>query len=282
MRIPGSYADIVPRVLSGVVLAALGLVAVLLGGWWFRAAVFLVIAAIVWELGRMLASAPDVGAPGQGGAVAVPGAVPALGPNVLRVAAAVTAALVVGVATIDPGPGLVLLAVPSLLVLTLPVPHRRVVAAYLLLVCVGGAGFLSLREGFGALWLIWLVLVVVGSDVAGYFAGRTFGGPKLWPRVSPKKTWSGTVAGWAVALALGLAFLWPLQQGWSFVALTLFVCIAGQAGDIAESALKRRVGVKDSSQLIPGHGGVTDRFDAMLAAALAFHLAALAGLVAQG
>lgn len=272
MRIPGRYADIVPRVLSGVVLAALGLVAVLLGGWWFRAAVFLVIAAIVWELGRMLA--PGEHAPGDGG--------PARGPNAVRGAAAAVAALVVGVATIDPGPGLVLLAVPSALVLTLPVPHRRAVAAYLLLVCVGGAGFVGLREGFGALWLLWLVLVVVGSDVAGYFAGRTFGGPKLWPRVSPKKTWSGTVAGWAVALAVGVAFLWPLGQGAGFVALTLAICIAGQAGDIAESALKRRVGVKDSSQLIPGHGGVMDRFDAMLGAAVAFHLAALAGLVAQG
>ena len=279
MRIPGSYADIVPRVLSGVVLAALGLASVLLGGWWFRAAVFLVIAAIVWELGRMLASAQDERGPDEHG----PGdGRPAPGPNVLRVAAAATAALVVGVATIDPGAGLVLLAVPSALVLTLPLPHRRAVAAYLLLVCVGGAGFLGLREGFEALWLLWLVLVVVGSDVAGYFAGRTFGGPKLWPRVSPKKTWSGTVAGWAVALALALAFLWPLGQGAGFVVLTLAICIAGQAGDIAESALKRRVGVKDSSQLIPGHGGVMDRFDAMLGAAVAFHLAALAGLVAQG
>lgn len=262
MRIPGSYGDIVPRVLSGVVLAGLGLAAVLLGGWWFRAAVFLAVAAMVWELGRMLG--------------------PVVSDRLVQIGAVAVGALVIGAAGVDHGPALLLLAVPALLVLTLPAPHRLAVAGYLLLVCVGGHGFVLVREGFGVLWLVWLVLVVVGSDVAGYFAGRALGGPKLWPRVSPNKTWSGTLAGWAVAVALGLAFLWPLGQGAGLVLLSLALCIAGQAGDIAESALKRRVGVKDSSQLIPGHGGVMDRFDAMLGAAVAFQLAALAGLVAQG
>jgi phosphatidate cytidylyltransferase len=156
------------------------------------------------------------------------------------------------------------------------------VAAYLALAGVAGLGLIALRDGFGALWLLWLVLVVIASDVAGYFAGRLIGGPKLWPQVSPKKTWSGTVAGWLLALAVGAAFMPLLGQGAAFLELTLWVCIAGQAGDIAESALKRHVGVKDSSHLIPGHGGVMDRFDAMLGAAVAFQLAALAGLVPQG
>ena len=262
MRIPGNYTDIVPRVLSGVVLAGLGLLAVLLGGWWFRAAVFVAVAAMVWELGRMLA--------------------PVITARMAQLGAVAAGALVLGAAGVDHGPALLLLAVPALLVLTVPAAHRLPVAGYLLLVCLGGHGLLLLREGFGVLWLVWLALVVVGSDVAGYFVGRALGGPKLWPRVSPNKTWSGTLAGWAVAVALGLAFMWPLGQGVGLVLLSLALCIAGQAGDIAESALKRRVGVKDSSQLIPGHGGVMDRFDAMLGAAVAFQLAALVGLVAQG
>ena len=262
MRVPGSYADIVPRVISGAVLAVLGLAAIALGGWWFRAVVGVLTAAMAWELGRMLA--------------------PVLSPRLLPVAAAATGALVVGASTVDPLPALVLLAVPPLLVLTLPAEHRLPVAGYLAVVMLGAHGMLTLREGFGMLWLVWLVLVVIGSDVAGYFVGRALGGPKLWPRVSPKKTWSGTLAGWAVALVLGLAFLLPLGQGAGLLVLSLAVCIAGQAGDIGESALKRRVGVKDSSQLIPGHGGVMDRFDAMLGAAVAFQLAAIAGLVAQG
>jgi len=262
VRVPGTYADVVPRVLSGVVLGLVGLAAVLLGGWWFRAAVFVVVAAIAWELARMLA--------------------PVVGPGVARIGAVLTGGVVVGAAELAPEAAVALLLVPALLVLTLPAPHRLPVAGYLALACLGAYGFLMLREGFGVLWLLWLALVVIGSDVAGYFAGRALGGPKLWPRVSPKKTWSGTLAGWGTALAVGLAFLWPLGQGAGFLLLTLLVCIAGQAGDIAESALKRRVGVKDSSQLIPGHGGVMDRFDAMLGAAVAFKLAALAGLVAQG
>lgn len=261
MRIPGAYADIVPRVLSGVVLAGLGLAATLLGGWWFRAAVFVVIAAIAWELGRMLAPSLPARAAQLGG--------------VLAGAAVVAAAAL-------PAPWGALVVVPAVLALAVPAPHRRPVAAYLALACYGGLGFLALREGLGVAWLLWFVLVVIGSDVAGYVAGRALGGPKLWPRVSPKKTWSGTLAGWAAAVLLGLAFMVPLGQGPGLVLLSLAVCIAGQAGDIAESALKRRVGVKDSSQLIPGHGGVMDRFDAMLGAAAAFQLAAALGLVASG
>ncbi|MBV7379498.1 phosphatidate cytidylyltransferase [Maritimibacter dapengensis] len=119
-----------------------------------------------------------------------------------------------------------------------------------------------------------LVGIVVISDVAGYFAGRAFGGPKFWPKISPKKTWSGTVAGWIGAGIFGAILgpsvveLTPLVAG--IVAMVL--AFAGQMGDIAESWMKRRAGVKDSSSLIPGHGGVLDRLDALVA------VAALAGV----
>jgi phosphatidate cytidylyltransferase len=98
---------------------------------------------------------------------------------------------------------------------------------------------------------------------AEFWAGR-----KFWPRVSPKKTWSGTVAGWVGAAGVGLAF-WAAGQGSAaLVWVSPLVAFAGQMGDIAESAIKRRAGVKDSSGLIPGHGGLMDRFDALAFAAI--------------
>ena len=137
-------------------------------------------------------------------------------------------------------------------------------------------GLILLRGSYGLTFVLWLVSVVIASDVAGYFAGRVLGGPKFWPRVSPKKTWSGTVAGWVLAALVGAAFAFWGGMPWLVVPVSAVLAFAGQMGDIAESAIKRHVGVKDSSNLIPGHGGVLDRFDAMIAvAALALVLAYL-------
>src|SRR6056297_1351532 len=138
-------------------------------------------------------------------------------------------------------------------------------------------GVLMDEAGLG--WIAWLVLVVVVSDVAGYFAGRMLGGPKFWPRVSPKKTWSGTLAGWVGAGLVGLLMSEPLMAGAGLVVVSMLVGFAGQLGDIAESAIKRRCGVKDSSDLIPGHGGVLDRFDAMLGASAMVMVLWLASLM---
>lgn len=255
----GKLPDLVPRAASAVAMAAAGLAALWLGGWWFRLLVGAIVGLIVWELGRMLAPAVS-----RGAAV---------------VAGVGVAALVLASAVVPAWAAAVLLVLPAAGALAVPARHRVGVAGYLLLVCLAGSALLLLREAFGLAWVLWLVLVVIASDIAAYFAGRLIGGPKLWPRVSPKKTWSGTVAGWLAALAVGLAFLVPLEAGAGLLALSVLVAMAGQAGDIVESALKRRVGVKDSSALIPGHGGVMDRFDAMLAAACAFQLAVWAGLV---
>ena len=100
------------------------------------------------------------------------------------------------------------------------------------------------------------------------FAGRIFGGPKFWPRFSPKKTWSGTVAGWIAAAGIGLIFLRISTAGIDLLWISALLAFASQLGDIAESAIKRQAGVKDSSNLIPGHGGLMDRFDGLLGAAL--------------
>ncbi|GGC69433.1 phosphatidate cytidylyltransferase [Chelatococcus reniformis] len=112
--------------------------------------------------------------------------------------------------------------------------------------------------------LLWMFAVVWTTDVAAFFTGRRLGGPKLWPRVSPKKTWSGFVGGTFAGTLAGTATLvW--FGGWAPSALLVLASAAasvvGQGGDLAESALKRHFGVKDSSRVIPGHGGFMDRLD---------------------
>lgn len=138
------------------------------------------------------------------------------------------------------------------------------------LLLIAGQGLLALRLGdSGMAAVLWLILVVVASDTSGYFAGRILGGPKFWPRVSPKKTWSGTAAGWLGAAAVGAAFWAMGLAGAELILVSPLVAFAGQMGDIVESWAKRRAGVKDASNLIPGHGGVMDRFDALIGATLA-------------
>ena len=122
---------------------------------------------------------------------------------------------------------------------------------------------------------VWLIAVVVATDVAGCFVGKTIGGPKFWPRVSPKKTWSGTAGGWAAAACVGIAFATHAGFGFAFVVVSVLASMASQIGDIIESAVKRKFGVKDSSNLIPGHGGFLDRFDGMMGAALFVLIAGL-------
>ena len=121
---------------------------------------------------------------------------------------------------------------------------------------------------------LWVFLVVAAADVGGYFAGRLIGGPKLWPRVSPNKTWAGAGGGAALAVGLGGLFSWA-TTGTYFVqvcAVSAGVAVLSQGGDLAESALKRHFGVKDSGRLLPGHGGALDRFDGLAAAVLAVAL----------
>ena len=117
--------------------------------------------------------------------------------------------------------------------------------------------------------IFWILAVVWATDIGAYVCGRLIGGPKLAPAVSPKKTWSGAVGGlvWAVVASGGL--YWAYHHSIApFVALAaLLLSVISQGGDLFESALKRRYQVKDSGALIPGHGGVMDRFDGLWAAA---------------
>ncbi len=130
----------------------------------------------------------------------------------------------------------------------------------------------------GAIAMFWLLITVWAADSSAYFVGRKVGGPKLWPRVSPSKTWSGAFGGLAGALVVGVLFvlLTPATGFFAFVAFTGLVAIASMAGDLLESSIKRRFDVKDASRLIPGHGGLMDRVDSLVAAAAVCALVALA------
>jgi phosphatidate cytidylyltransferase len=132
----------------------------------------------------------------------------------------------------------------------------------------------------GFLALVFVFLVVWITDILGYFVGRGLGGPKLWVRISPKKTWSGAIGGVvgsllfaAVFAAAGFGKLLPM------LVLGTVISVISQLGDLFESSLKRRFGVKDSSQIIPGHGGLLDRLDGFMAAIIA---AAVIGYLRSG
>ena len=133
------------------------------------------------------------------------------------------------------------------------------------------------HDSLGVHAIMWIMLVVWATDSFAYFAGRILGGPKLAPRLSPKKTWSGLLGGMlgaAVVSAVYAGFLLPHWVQLSFVAAAL--AVVAQLGDIFESALKRHFGVKDSGTLIPGHGGVLDRVDGLVAVGV---VAAIIGFV---
>jgi phosphatidate cytidylyltransferase len=253
------WADLRTRTLSAIVLLVLGGVAGWAGGGLFLALCLVVSAGMHWELGRM-AGARHPALAGLAGVLAM-GAV-LQGPAWLAISASAAAMGAIWLMATR-------LAAPA--------------AAYGGLIVAAGASVVALRETVGAEAVLWLVCVVIASDMAGYFVGRTLGGPLFWPAISPKKTWSGTVAGWLGAAAVGWGFALWLGAGAGLVVVSALVAFAGQMGDIAESWFKRRAGRKDSSSLIPGHGGVLDRFDAMVFAAVGLGaLLALGGLPALG
>jgi phosphatidate cytidylyltransferase len=211
----------------------------------FLALTVVISTVMVWELTRML----DVDAPA------------------LLIAGFAGLALLIA-DQMPPGYALPLLIVPAFVGFG-QLRHRRVTfMLYTVMILLAGYGLFILRQDFGFVWMLWLALIVIASDVAGYFAGRFIGGPKFWPRVSPKKTWSGTIAGWIGAAAVGWLFVASTGAGPQLIGISIALAMAAQMGDIAESAVKRRVGVKDSSNLLPGHGGLFDRFDGMLGAAI--------------
>lgn len=242
-----SWEDLTARVISGLGMVAIGLLVIWAGGHVLRLAFALVVGGMIWELVRLLTPEARKSA---------------------LVMAAIAAVALLGAFYLPRLLALPLLLAPAMAGIAWVPRHRVLFLSYAALILVAGFGMVQLREVSGMGWMLWLVLVVVATDIAGYFAGRAIGGPKFWPRVSPKKTWSGTVAGWVAAALVGLAFVGRGEVGTGIIGLSIAVAMASQMGDMAESAMKRRVGAKDSSALIPGHGGLLDRFDGMLGGAV--------------
>lgn len=252
------WHDLAPRMLSGAALAVGGVAILWLGGWVFTLAACAICGVMVWEAARLFASPTPV----QDG--------------VLAAAALLAAAVLPGVFALP-----LLAAVGVVGAARLPRDKKRCVC-FTLWLLLATLALIVLRTEAGFVWALWLVAVVAATDMAGYFAGRWLGGPRFWPRISPKKTWSGTLAGWVAAAAVGAAFAGPSGAGAILLPVSVLVAFAGQMGDIVESALKRRARVKDSSALIPGHGGLLDRFDALMGAAAAAGALWALGVIPHG
>jgi phosphatidate cytidylyltransferase len=241
------WSDLTVRLSSAILMVVVGLLGLLFGGHVFHLLVGLICGLMMWELVRMVA---PLNAP------------LALQLGLLSVFVSFSAIY------IPTGFALPLLLSPALIGFTQLIKNRFVYMIFSVMVQLGGFGMMSVRDDLGFVWMLWLIVVVVVTDVLGYFAGRMIGGPKFWPAVSPKKTWSGTIFGWIGAALVGVIFVIYTGASFLLVGTSIAVAMASQMGDIAESAVKRMMGVKDSSALIPGHGGVLDRFDGMLGAAV--------------
>jgi phosphatidate cytidylyltransferase len=262
--------DLRLRTVSALALAPLPLAAIWLGGAWLALLTALAGAVMGWEWGRLC----------RGGASDRPAASSAE----TTLIAAVVAAVAIAAA------GAFRAAIVAALIgsaIVFAIARRRTQrragwlalgTLWVVLPCVALL-WLSHSQEAGRATLLWLVAVVWATDIGAYAAGRSLGGPRLAPRWSPRKTWAGfaggllcaALAGGLTALALGRSPALPL------VLVSTGLAVVAQFGDLAESLAKRRFGVKDASSLIPGHGGLLDRLDGLLAAVPAVALATLIG-----
>lgn len=239
------------RVVSATILIPSVLAAVMFGGWAFLTLIAIAVALLAIEWGTMTAPSAPV-----------------------RVSAAVCAAVLLGVLLAQRDHmwlawgGMVLGAITAALVAR-GVAERPADAAYgvvyIAVACICLVWLRSMPQG--RYWTIMLFLITWSADIAAYAVGNLLKGPKLWPRFSPNKTWSGFVGGLIASMGVGTLMaslpMFSLNLA-AAAAIGLLGGLATMAGDLWESALKRRFGVKDSGDLIPGHGGLLDRVDGLL------------------
>ena len=249
---PAKGGDLKTRVLSALVLAPVVLAAVWLGGWVFRALI---------AVGAVLSAAEWVNL--------VPNSRKT--PALLLSAGGVLLALVVQIVA-GPLPAMVVAVIAAIAVaLVGSGADRWLLGAGVIYVAAGIAGLMWLRDqpDVGLSLFLFTMLAVWATDVGAYAAGRTIGGPKLAPRISPKKTWAGLIGGMASSALVGwgVAMAFGAQRPLLALAVGGVLAVVAQAGDLFESAVKRRFNVKDSGHLIPGHGGILDRIDGLLVAA---------------
>jgi phosphatidate cytidylyltransferase len=260
---PSNWADLGIRTLSAVVLIPLVLAAEWAGGIWFELLVVALGCAVAWEWTGIVFNR----APLQ---------------LLLHLASAVAA--FASILLQQPLAGLICVIILQIIsAAAAPKPLSVWKAAGVFYAGLPCLALLLLRNdpAHGLVAVIWCFAIVWAADILAYFAGRLIGGPKLAPSISPKKTWAGlggavagaALASWAVAHLAGLSGVLPLA------ALAAGLAVVEQAGDLFESSLKRAHGVKDSGRLIPGHGGMLDRIDGLIAVVI---VAALIGILRAG
>ena len=259
---PSDRQNFFRRTASALVLAPLAIGAALAGGWIFAAACTVTAALVLWEWSILVSRATDwrILAPGVSALCAAAVLAQTNSPG-LAIATVALGALGAAVATGAAPQG----------------ERRSARSAFWAAAGVFYAGIVLIspivlrsdpQMGFAA--LAFLFATVWATDIFAYLTGRSLGGPLLAPRLSPKKTWTGAVGGLAGGVVAGSLVAYA-SAGTSPVAagvLALILSIAAQGGDLLESSVKRRFGAKDTSALIPGHGGVMDRVDGFLVAAL--------------
>jgi phosphatidate cytidylyltransferase len=264
---PGAAAEpasrnLLLRVAAALVLAPTTIAIAYVGGWLWTALVTLAAIGLLVEWLTIVAAVPATRAVASG------------------VVALAVSGLCLALGRIDAS--LVVLALGFAAVALLSSERRHWTAAGFLYAAAAqiASELVRLDQASGFAALILILLLVWVTDIGGYFAGRSIGGPKLWPRISPKKTWAGAIGGFAasVVIAAGFAAL-GLGKTVPLLVLGAVLSVASQFGDLFESAVKRRFGVKDSSHIIPGHGGLLDRLDGFVAAVV---LAAIFGFLRGG
>ncbi|MEL6125575.1 MAG: phosphatidate cytidylyltransferase [Pseudomonadota bacterium] len=251
---PSKFADLGTRTLSALILAVVAFAALYAGGLWTAVLLAVGAALMVWEVREMVV--------GQG-----------RGLDPLGMFLSGTAALAVIVTELTlMRYGVGVLAAGALIAFA--VARRdglQMIAGYayvgVAMVCLDA---LRTDTKYGLVAVVWLIVIVIAADVGGYFGGRLIGGPKLWPRISPKKTWAGLGGGLVLAALVGLVFsgLTPGTFAFEVVTVSILTALVSVGGDLGESSVKRHYGVKDSSRLLPGHGGLLDRFDGLMAAGI--------------
>jgi phosphatidate cytidylyltransferase len=260
------------RIASALVLAPVAIAAAYVGGWLFFCLCAVAAGLILWEWTWLVARAADL-------RILLPGSAALLAAMALTKqsqAGAAISMIVIGAMLA----GGAVAAWPRRYPAANPATWA---AAGVLYAGVALLGPVLLRGdpewGFAA--LLFLFATVWATDICAYLVGRAIGGPLLWPALSPHKTWAGAIGGLVGGVAAGTLVAYASVGIKPAVAgvLALILSVVTQSGDLLESAIKRRFGVKDAGRLIPGHGGVMDRLDGFLAAALA---AALIGSVHQG
>ena len=244
-------SDLKPRVAAAVAMGSLALATAWIGGFIFAIFWWLASIVVLWEWQRLVGGSRLAERVAVGGVMVALAALFALHNSILGV----IAALALGAAAVGwltgrrEGPW---------------AAGGAVYAGAL----VASVVLLRISPSFGLAAIFWLFAVVWGADVAAYFGGRLVGGPRLWPSVSPGKTWAGAIIGALAGAVLGLMLAAWTNRPAALFCLGLATAIVSELGDLFESAFKRRFGVKDSSSLIPGHGGLMDRLDAFVAASV--------------